>query len=132
MITTETTDAQSFAATLTLLNELLPTMHEPARRRAAWRVARGRADLAAAVAVEGYSLDAAPVPPPAPVAVNEIAELQRAAAIMARARLEGRATPAAASAINALAGERIHAAALEAMKRDPKLTYQAAVVAVTR
>ena len=131
MIAPDTTDAQSFASNLKLLTDLLPAMHEPARRRAAWRVARGRADLAAAVAAEGYRLDgatAAPSPKAAPSTADAIADLRHAQAVAQNAG----APPADVAAIRNAASGRIHAAALELQKRDPRLSYEAAVVEVTK
>lgn len=63
---------------------------------------------------------------------DETAELLRAAEIVQRARLAGRATPAGAALISSLASSQVHDAAIELQKRTPGLSYRKAVEAVSR
>jgi hypothetical protein len=78
-IAPDTVDAQSFASNLVLLTDLMPSMPEPARRRAAWAVAKSHLSLADAVKVEGFSLDgdaASPAPNVLNVLKAKVAELE--------------------------------------------------------
>jgi hypothetical protein len=58
--------------------------------------------------------------------------MAQASKIVLRAQLEGRITSAQAEAFAQAERQRIHKAALEAMKADPRLDYYSAVVAVSR
>jgi hypothetical protein len=100
MISPEFTDTEAFESTRKILAGLLPAMPEPARRRAAWNVAKCRLSLAAAVEKEGHNLDGTP-PPTATDAVH----LEVAAKMMERAALEGRTTKAVATAFKKLADD---------------------------
>jgi len=157
----EATQTAHFAAVLSTLENVMPGMTNAARRRAAWAVAHGQLNLANAIKAEGYSLEdggraaapaaAKPAPKPAapaarvaapaarvaapaarPAAARDIAVLRDAAALAMRAHLEGRGSKAAAEAAKNVASASINAAARALQKRQPGMTYAAAVVEVTR
>jgi hypothetical protein len=63
---------------------------------------------------------------------NEIAHLTAAAEIALRARREGRIDPVDAARVTNAASAAVDAAAREAMRLDPSLSFYDAIVFVTR